>query len=319
MSILPDFNMGPSKLTHLLIAGSTGSGKSRILHALICRLAAAHAPDEIRFVLHDPKCVEFGPYASLPHLACPVVRDAADFARVLRSVVKEVERRTKARAEASDATVWKGNTPTLVIVSDETSDVLLHALDAALADILHLLEAGPAVGVHLVLATSRWCADYWPDLSTHVPARIVGRVPSQTDSREVLGVPGAERLRGHGDMLFCIKGTTPVRMKGIFLSDEDIHLVVSSAAQRYSGVRPLFDLFASHSFPSPNPQNQAHALESDLQRARDLVSRTGRISIAHLQRHLGIGYVYAEQLADILRKHVTSPAVIRTHIGRSCF
>ena len=303
MSTPPDFNMDLTKLSHLLIAGSTGAGKSMVLHALICRLAAAHAPDEIRFILHDPKCVEFGPYAALPHLACPVVRDAAHFARLLRSVAEEVDRRTKARAEAPDPATGKGTSPALVIVADEISDVLLHAPDAALADILHLLEAGPAVGVHLVLATSRWRADYWPVLRAHVPARIVGRVPSQTDSRELLGSPGAERLRTGGDLLFCVQGMQSVRLKGTFLSDEDIHLVVSSAAQRYSGVRPLFELFASHSFPSPNPQNQAHALESDLQRARDLVSRTGRISIVQLQRHLGVGYVRAAQIADRFQKH----------------
>ena len=305
MSILRDFNMGLTKLSHLLIAGSTGAGKSMVLHALICRLAATHTPDEIRFALHDPKCVEFGPYAALPHLACPVVRDAADFARVLHCVVEEVDRRMKTRAEASDAAVWKGNTPTLVIVADEISDVLLHAPDTVLVDILHLLETGPAVGVHLVLATLRWRADYWPFLSAHVPARIVGRVPSKTDSREVLGSPGAERLQGRGDLLFCTEGTTSVRMKGALLSDEDIHFIVSSAAQRYSGVRPLFDLIASHSLPSPKSHDSTLPLESDLRRARDLVSRTDRLSISHLQHHLGVGFNRTVEIADILRGRAT--------------
>lgn len=297
--------MDPTQLPHLLIAGSTGSGKSMVLHALICQLAAAHAPDEVRFILHDPKCVEFATYAPLPHLACPVVQDAADFARVLHCVVEEVDRRTKARAEAPDPATGKGTSPTLVIVADEISDVLLQVPNAALADILHLLEAGPAVGVHLVLATSRWHADYWPVLCEHIPARIAGRVPSKTDSSQVLGSPGAERLRKGGDLLFCAQGTQPVRLKGDFLSDEDIRFAVLSAAQRYPGVRPLFDYVPSHSLVSAKPHDPTQPLESDLRRARDLVSRTGRISIVQLQRHLGIGYVYAEQLADILRKPVS--------------
>ncbi len=221
-------------MPHLLIAGSTGTGKSVCLNALLASVLLRSTPDELRMILIDPKKVELNHYESIPHLLTPVVTNMKDAAAVLSNIVREMESRyelmgmkrarnlrdwNEARAAAGEPPM-----PTILVLIDELADLMMVSPAEVEDSIIRLAQKSRAVGIHLVLATQRPSADVITGMiKANVPSRIAFAVSSQVDSRVVLDAGGAESLLGHGDMLFRPVGTSRLqRLQGAYVSEEEI-------------------------------------------------------------------------------------------------
>ncbi|RME50634.1 MAG: DNA translocase FtsK, partial [Caldilineae bacterium] len=243
-----------ARMPHLLIAGATGTGKSVCINSIVCGLLLTHTPETLRFLMIDPKMVELSAYNGVPHLLSPVVTDVEKAAGVLFWAVKEMERRYQLLNQANarnleryNATLRKNNQPPLpyiVIIVDEMADLMLAAPEEVEKYICRLAQMARAVGIHLIVATQRPSVDVITGLiKANFPARIAFAVTSQTDSRVILDVPGAERLLGRGDMLFMAPDASKLeRLQGSFLSEEEIGRIV----RYWKGIRSL-------ETPGPSP------------------------------------------------------------------
>src|SRR5207248_3164800 len=234
-----------ARMPHLLIAGTTGSGKSGCINTMLTSILLRSTPDEVRMILIDPKRIELGFYESIPHLLTPVVSSPKQAAAALANVVTEMERRyeklsvVRARnlAVANRALRQRGEAtlPYLLVVIDELADLMMISPQEVEDAVIRLAQKSRAVGIHLVLATQRPSVDVITGMiKANVPSRIAFAVSSQTDSRVILDAAGAESLLGQGDMLFKPLGTSRLqRVQGAFVTEEEIAMIVEQArAQR---------------------------------------------------------------------------------------
>jgi DNA segregation ATPase FtsK/SpoIIIE, S-DNA-T family len=304
-----------ARMPHILIAGTTGSGKSGCINTMLCSILLRATPDELRMILVDPKRVELGLYESIPHLLTPVVSSpkaaAAVLANVLTEMDKRYERMSLARArnlpELNRVLTERGEQPLpyLLIVIDELADMMMVSPQEVEDAVIRLAQKSRAVGIHLVLATQRPSVDVITGMiKANVPSRIAFAVSSQTDSRVILDASGAESLLGQGDMLFKPLGTSRLqRVQGAFVTEEEIALIVEQCrGQREQELdeslleRPeaaeLEDMDGGFD-PDEDPL---------LDRAIEVVVQTQTASVSLLQRRLRVGYTRAGRLIDMLER-----------------
>ncbi len=307
-----------ARMPHLLIAGSTGSGKSVAVNTLITSLLFKYLPTELRFLMIDPKMVELTPYEGIPHLVRPVVTNPADAAGVLLGAVAHMERRYKMMSQVGARNLEQFNQkmraakeptlPYLVIVIDELADLMITAPKEVEQAILRLAQMARATGMHLILATQRPSVDILTSLiKVNIPARMAFAVSSGFDSRTILDTYGAERLVGQGDMLFHQPGLPkPVRLQGPFLSEAEVHRI--AAFLREQSFEDAFVQQYGSDFEGPlNPGGSGPGDSSEidfgdplLKKAAEIVIEEGYASVSRLQRRLSVGHARAGKLVDAL-------------------
>lgn len=292
-------------MPHLLIAGSTGSGKSVCLNCIITSLVFNLHPEALRFILIDPKRLELSIYDGLPHLERPVVTDMRDAEKLLGDVVLEMEDRYRRLARAGVRNISDYNNreneiiPYIVIIVDELADMMMSGLSKMEALITRLAQMARAVGIHLILATQRPSVDVITGLiKANFSTRIAFQTATKVDSRTILDANGAEKLLGKGDMLFSRPGmAAPIRIHGAFISGEEIENVVQFIGEQEYRTKPIeiLEKSVSGSIPGFDPSSDPLYRE-----AIELVIRHKQGSVSLLQRRLGIGYQRAARLIDQL-------------------
>jgi S-DNA-T family DNA segregation ATPase FtsK/SpoIIIE len=299
-----------TKMPHLLIAGSTGSGKSVCMNALIASILFKASPEEVKFLMIDPKMVELTTYNGIPHLIAPVVTDPKKAATALRWVVHEMEKRYSSFAESGVKNLAGYNTfrlknaekalPLIVVLIDELADLMMVAPADVEDAICRLAQMARAAGIHLVVATQRPSVDVITGLiKANIPSRIAFAVSSQIDSRTILDMAGAEKLLGKGDMLFFPVGIPkPVRVQGVFVSEREVEEVVDYLKKQ--GL-PEYAEEVTKVTEAKNTREEVH--EDDLlPEATKLMIECGQASISMLQRRFRIGYARAARLMDIMEE-----------------
>jgi S-DNA-T family DNA segregation ATPase FtsK/SpoIIIE len=302
------------KMPHLLVAGATGSGKSVCINTLVSSILFRATPDEVKFLMIDPKMVELTTYNGVPHLLSPVVTDAKKAAGTLRWAVKEMEKRYElfARTGVRDISRYNklcdtgvessdGPLPFVVILIDELADLMMVAPADVEDSICRLAQMARAAGMHLVVATQRPSVDVITGLiKANIPSRVSFAVSSQTDSRTILDMGGAEKLLGKGDMLFFPVGAPkPVRLQGAYLSDQEVESLVGYLKKQ---AEPVYDEQVLKATPAKE-QNEAPDFEDELlSQAVQIFIESGTASISLLQRRLHIGYARAARLVDIMER-----------------
>jgi S-DNA-T family DNA segregation ATPase FtsK/SpoIIIE len=312
-----------ARMPHILIAGTTGSGKSGCINAILTSILLRATPDEARMILIDPKKIELNYYESIPHLLTPVVSSPKEAAAVLLNVVTEMERRyerlSQVRArnlpEANRAFRKRGEEelPYLLVVIDELADLMMVSPQGVEDCIIRLAQKSRAVGIHLVLATQRPSVDVITGMiKANVPSRIAFAVSSQTDSRVILDANGAESLLGQGDMLFKPLGTSRLqRVQGAYVTEDEVALVVEQArAQRAQVIDESFletpVVFAEDSDGDDGEFDPDE--DPLLDKAIEVVVTAQTASVSLLQRRLRVGYTRAGRLIDMLeRRGIISP------------
>jgi S-DNA-T family DNA segregation ATPase FtsK/SpoIIIE len=312
-----------ARMPHILIAGTTGSGKSGCINAILTSILLRATPEEARLILIDPKKIELNYYESIPHLLTPVVSSPKEASAVLLNVVTEMERRyerlsqVRARnlAEANRAFRKRGEDelPYLLVVIDELADLMMVSPQEVEDSIIRLAQKSRAVGIHLVLATQRPSVDVITGMiKANVPSRIAFAVSSQTDSRVILDANGAESLLGQGDMLFKPLGTSRLqRVQGAFVTEEEVAMVVEQTrAQREQQIDETF-LEAPQVF-AEDVDGEDGEFDPDedplLDKAIEVVVTAQTASVSLLQRRLRVGYTRAGRLIDMLeRRGIISP------------
>lgn len=301
-----------TRMPHLLIAGATGSGKSVCLNGIISTLLLTRSPEEVKLLMFDPKMVELTGYNGVPHLQCPVVTEMDKVVGALRLVVNEMQRRydlfSKAGVRNLDGYRMKvadepkaEKVPYLVVILDELADLMLTSPMEVEGLIQRLTQMGRAAGIHLILATQRPSVDVITGIiKANVPARIAFAVSSQTDSRVILDMPGAERLLGRGDMLYLPPDAAkPVRIQGAFIEDNDVHFIVG----HWHAVTPI-PQYAQEWLDLPSSGGAGGdgdgGYEDDplMEKALAVVREQGVASASMLQRRLRIGYNRAARLIE---------------------
>ena len=310
-----------SKLPHVLIAGTTGSGKSVCTNSLIVSMLYKSTPEEVRFIMVDPKMVELAPYNGIPHLLIPVVTDPKKAAGALQWAVYEMMKRYKLFSEhnvkdlagynalaAADETLKK--LPSVVVVIDELADLMLVAAKEVEESICRVAQMGRAAGMHLIIATQRPSADVITGLmKANIPSRIAFAVSSSLESRIILDTSGAEKLIGMGDMLYAPIGTgKPLRVQGSFVSDEEREEVVrfikqNSEAQYSDDIIAQIEKSAAEADKKSGPAPEADkSAKSDydelLPQGVDVILETKQASVSMLQRRLKLGYSRAARMVD---------------------
>jgi S-DNA-T family DNA segregation ATPase FtsK/SpoIIIE len=306
-----------ARMPHILIAGTTGSGKSGCINTILTSVLLRSTPDEVRMILIDPKRIELNYYESIPHLLTPVVSSPKEASAVLANVVAEMERRyerlsiVRARnlPEANRAFRARGEDPLpyLLVVIDELADLMMISPQAVEDAVIRLAQKSRAVGIHLVLATQRPSVDVITGMiKANVPSRIAFAVSSQTDSRVILDTAGAESLLGQGDMLFKPLGTSRLqRVQGAYVSEEEVTLVVEQCRHQREQVldESLLEL------PEGAVDDvDAHDGDFDpdedplLEKAIEIVVQTQTASVSLIQRRLRVGYTRAGRLIDMLER-----------------
>jgi S-DNA-T family DNA segregation ATPase FtsK/SpoIIIE len=303
-------------MPHLLIAGATGSGKSVCINAIITGLLCDHPPDELKFMMIDPKMVELTGFNRIPHLLAPVIVEVEQVVGALAWITRMMDQRYQKFADAGARNIADYNKkvggrrqvedrlPHVIVVIDELADLMMLAADETERHITRIAQMARATGIHLIIATQRPSVDVVTGLiKANFPARIAFAVTSQIDSRVILDTPGAERLLGRGDMLLMLPDSPKLqRLQGCFVSDAEIARVAGfwkeTAGELPAAVsRPWDGILAG-------------AEQDDmLEEAIELVVQTGRASTTFLQRRLGIGYPRASRLMDQLEEEgVIGPA-----------
>jgi len=321
-----------AKAPHMLIAGATGSGKSVTIHTIINSLLFRNPPDQLRFIMIDPKRVELTLYNSIPHLLTPVITDPKKAIAALRWLAKEMDRRYDIlEAEAvrdiqsyhkniasKPATEEVEQMPYIVVIIDELADIMTSYPRELEAAIVRLAQMSRAVGIHLVLSTQRPSVEVITGLiKANIPSRIAMQVASQIDSRTILDAAGAEKLLGAGDMLY-ISGemSKPVRLQSAFITEEELKKVVAHLANQYADNLPSdLSLGAEEAIAASAGANiggkslfaddlGTEGADDDLyEDARAAVLEAGKASASYLQRKLKVGYARAARLLDMLEEH----------------
>lgn len=299
------------QMPHLLIAGATGAGKSVCLNTLIASILFKSTPDEVKFLMIDPKMVELTTYNGIPHLIAPVITDPKKAALSLKWLVREMERRYEVFAAAGVRDISRYNSifrtrespgdgvlPLIVVVIDELADLMMVAPTDVEDAICRLAQMARAAGIHLVVATQRPSVDVITGLiKANIPSRISFAVSSQTDSRTILDTGGAEKLLGRGDMLFLPVGAAkPVRLQGAYLSDKDVEVL--AAFWR----RQAVPAYKEDIFNGETAEDEARSDDELFPQAVEIILRAGHASISLLQRRLHIGYARAARLIDMMER-----------------
>ena len=306
-----------ARMPHLLIAGTTGAGKSGCINTLLTSILLRATPEDVRMILIDPKRIELNYYESIPHLLTPVVSSPKEASAVLHNVVAEMERRyerlsiVRARnlPEANRTFRARGEDPLpyLLVVIDELADLMMVSPQAVEDAIIRLAQKSRAVGIHLVLATQRPSVDVITGMiKANVPSRIAFAVSSQTDSRVILDGAGAESLLGQGDMLFKPLGTSRLqRVQGAFVTEEEIALVVEQCRSQRGQQLDETLLEMPESAPSEDGGDDVDFDPDEdplLDKAIEIVVQTQTASVSLLQRRLRVGYTRAGRLIDMLER-----------------
>jgi S-DNA-T family DNA segregation ATPase FtsK/SpoIIIE len=337
--ILGDLNEMP----HLMIAGSTGTGKSVCINTLITSLLYQNSPDDLKLILIDPKRVELTAFNGIPHLLTPTVVDNGKVANALKWAISEMERRYKMLQEASSRDIFSYNSkikagqkkeiideetgevigeeevkrlPFIVIIIDELADIMASHSKEVEAAIVRLAQMARAVGIHLIVSTQRPSVEVLTGLiKANIGTRIAFKVATQIDSRTILDMAGAEKLLGNGDMLYKDSRTPkPKRVQGIFVSESEVKRVVKSIKGQIDGDVEYNEEVTAPQRVSLGGRSMSGATESEdgeelYEEAKDTVMKAGKASASLLQRRLRVGYARAARLLDILEENgVIGPA-----------
>ena len=316
MPIIGDLTSMP----HLLIAGTTGSGKSVCINTIIVSLLYKLSPDLCKFILIDPKMLELSTYEGIPHLLTPVITDAKKATSALAWTVKEMNSRYKLMSKVGVRNIDGYNSkhklkmPYIVVVVDEMSDLMLVAGKEIENYIQKLSQMARAAGIHIIMATQRPSVDVITGtIKANFPTRISFQVSSKIDSRTILGEQGAEQLLGKGDMLFMSSANRIVRIHGPFVSEQEIERVVNSI--RAQGEPDYMEEITAQESNENNSISGTNADEDELySQALDIIKSEGKASTSFLQRKLQIGYNRAARIIDMMEeKGIVSKA---NHVGK---
>ena len=328
------FDIG--KMPHLLIAGTTGSGKSVCINTIILSILYKSKPNEVKLILIDPKQVEFTVYENIPHLYCPIVSEPKKAAGALASAVSEMERRFELIKSVGVRNIEAYNEitandpdmeylPKMVIIIDELADLMMTARDEVETSICRLAQKARAAGIHVILGTQRPSVDVITGLiKANVPSRIACTVTSQVDSRTIIDVSGAENLIGYGDMLFAPVGASkPMRVQGAFVSDGEVENIVNFIKENNGNAKYNGEFIKSMEENAKNCGNKKGSSGSDtssFEGASDgedskfsdavkLAIEEGKISTSLMQRRLGVGYGRAAKIIDTMEQmgYVSKP------------
>ena len=323
-----------SKLPHMLIAGTTGSGKSVCMNSIIISLLYKASPEDVKLIMVDPKMVELGIYNGIPHLLIPVVTDPKKAAGSLQWAVTEMLRRYRAMSDAGVRDLESYNSiietqevdgaklPQVVVIIDELADLMLVAAKEVEESICRIAQMGRAAGIHLIIATQRPSADVITGLmKANIPSRIAFAVASAMESRIILDTPGAEKLVGKGDMLFAPIGCgKPKRVQGCFVSDAEVEAATSYVKTNFTNeydqeIMAEIDKKAAQTgskTTASEPEATTDELDGDemLPAAVDVILETGQASVSLLQRRLKLGYARAARIVDEMEeKGIVGPFV----------
>ena len=311
-----------SKLPHMLIAGTTGSGKSVCMNSIIISLLYKASPDDVKLIMIDPKMVELGIYNGIPHLLIPVVTDPKKAAGSLQWAVTEMMRRYKSMSDAGVRDLESYNSiiesqevegtklPQVVVIIDELADLMLVAAKEVEESICRIAQMGRAAGIHLVIATQRPSADVITGLmKANIPSRIAFSVASAMESRIILDTQGAEKLVGKGDMLYAPIGIgKPRRVQGCFVSETEVEAVASYVKSNFVSdydqqVMEEIEKKAAQTgnkptVSDPEPTSDESSGDEMLPAAVDVILETGQASVSMLQRRLKLGYARAARIVD---------------------
>lgn len=310
-----------AKMPHLLIAGATGSGKSVCVNTLITSILFKAAPDEVKFILIDPKMVELSNYNGIPHLMVPVVTDMRKAASVLNWAVQEMEKRYGKFAEHGVRNIEGFNNkvpddkmPSIVLIIDELADLMMVAPHDVEDAICRIAQKARAAGIHLVVATQRPSVDVITGIiKANIPSRISFAVSSQVDSRTILDMSGAEKLLGKGDMLFYPVGSSkPQRVQGAFIGDDEVDRLLEFIRAQGQEAEPNEEIInfteqaAQAAEEGENGKGKGGssepAMDELLPRAVELILQNGQASTSSIQRRFRIGYTRAARLIDTMEE-----------------
>lgn len=318
-------NADLTKMPHLLVAGSTGSGKSVCINSIIISLLMHYKPDEVKLVLVDPKQVELSNYNGVPHLMAPVVTDPKRASLVLQKVVVEMDRRYKVLANEGVKNIGDYNKKIetenarhpdaprskmsyLVVIVDEMADLMIVAKKEVEDSIMRITQLARAAGIHLIVATQRPSTDIITGvIKTNIPSRIAFSVASYIDSRTILDAPGAEKLLGKGDMLYLPMGDSfPTRIQGCYISDDEINKIIKYVSKQQE---PSYDeaLTNVNSENSSGSSLEVAPLNEDTDdpiydEVVKFALETGKVSASLLQRRFRLGYNRAARIVDLLEE-----------------
>jgi S-DNA-T family DNA segregation ATPase FtsK/SpoIIIE len=308
-------------MPHLLIAGTTGSGKSVCINTIILSLLYRHTPDKCKFILIDPKMLELSTYEGIPHLLCPVITEAKKAASVLGWVVKEMENRYKLMTKEGVRNIDGYNTkhtlamPYIVVVVDEMSDLMLVAGKEIESYIQKLSQMARAAGIHIIMATQRPSVDVITGtIKANFPTRISFQVTSKIDSRTILGEQGAEQLLGKGDMLYMSSANKIVRIHAPYVSESEIEKV-NNYLRGQAEPNYIDEILSFADEKGMGGDASASGDKDELyQTALDIIKSEGKASTSFLQRKLQIGYNRAARIIDLMETDgIVSKA---NHVGK---
>lgn len=298
-----------AKMPHLLVAGATGSGKSVCINGIITSILYKAKPNEVKFMMIDPKMVELNVYNGIPHLLAPVVTDPRRASLALKKIVSEMERRYELFSKSSTRNIEGYNAlltengteeplPYIVVIVDELADLMMVAANDVEDAICRLAQMARAAGIHLIIATQRPSVDVITGvIKANIPSRIAFGVSSQVDSRTILDMVGAEKLLGRGDMLYLPVGASkPIRVQGAFLSDQEVEAVVSFVSMQGKAE------YQEEMVPEiEDVQETVNEHEDELfDQAVQIVLEAKQASVSLLQRRMRIGYTRAARLIDYM-------------------
>ncbi len=308
-----------AKMPHLLVAGSTGSGKSVCINSIICSILMNYSPNDVKLIMVDPKKVELSNYNGTPHLLCPVVNDPKKASLMLQNVVREMEKRYDIFAEKGvkkiseyNAYIEKENKknpeitlnkmPFMVVIIDELADLMLVASKEVEDSIMRITQMARAAGIHLIVATQRPSTDVITGVvKANIPSRICFAVASQIDSRTALDMSGAEKLLGRGDMLYLPMGeNTPERIQGCYISDEEINRLINYCSKQMSAKYDEEIVTANANTSSGSGNGEDGYDDPMYNEVVEFAILTGKISASLIQRKFRFGFNRAARMIDLL-------------------
>lgn len=312
---------------HMLVAGSTGSGKSVCINCIIASILMRCKPDEVKLVMVDPKKVEFSMYNGIPHLLCPVVTDAKKASIALKNIVGEMERRYEILEHTKNKNIVSYNKfcethteyqklPYIVVIIDELADLMLVAAKEVEDSIMRITQMARAAGIHLIVATQRPSTDIITGVvKANIPSRISFAVSSQIDSRTILDMGGAEKLLGKGDMLFLPMGeSVPMRIQGAYVSEEEIQKLVDWSISQQKAIYDESLTVDKSGSSSVSSGSDGYASDEEYDdpiynEVVDFAVSSGKISASLIQRKFRLGYNRAARIVDLLEERgIIGPA-----------